>query len=101
MQCKLSAVWCCHSCSSLLAAIMATLHREASIHSCCTAPRRSRGSIKSEKLRYAVRGPCHALHCVCSPHALMLLERRPVVVMLEGQGVLGGLPGPVYVPPGQ
>jgi hypothetical protein len=31
----------------------------------------------------------------------MLLERRPVVVMLEGQGVLGGLPGPVYVPPGQ
>jgi hypothetical protein len=35
-------------------------------------------------------------HCLqCSPHALMLVERRPVVVMLAGHGVFSGVPGPV------
>jgi hypothetical protein len=41
------------------------------------------------------------LRSACLPHALMLLERRPVVVMFEGHGILGGESGPVYVPPGQ
>jgi len=36
-----------------------------------------------------------------SPHALMLVERLPLVVMSLGQASLGGSSTPVYAPPGQ